>query len=312
MKRRLATWILLGAVCLMHAASAGHNFGVSFDVAVGGGYSSLGSLSSNLSSFSVSPAASYGLNAHVGANIFFCEYVGLGIGADVARYGGAVCLNGKQSWPNVTDTDGENYTHHLSIEGWKERVALTYVAPGASLLFAAPVGPIHLSAAVGAEYGFYLGGSYDGGGSLTHSGFYAPWNLTREDLPDHGFYTETRFHPKGKTIDCAPDLFVTARLGVLIPLIEHLDLTAHVMAKYGLLGQTAVGGHNSVGFRDDREGMADAHYFMTDYQSLLTTPIVSGDVHPLLIGAEIGLRYTIPFKPYQKKSRHKCMCWKGY
>lgn len=292
MKRRLATWVLLAAVCLMHAASAGHNFGVSFDVAAGGGY--------------------YGLNGHVGANIFFCEWVGIGIGADITRYYGTVTLNDQLSWQDVTDTDGENYTHLLAVEGWKERVALTYISPGASLLFAAPVGPVYLSGAVGAEYGFYLGGSYAGSGTLIHSGFYAPWNLTLSDLPDHGFYTETQFHPTGKTIDFAPDLFVTARLGVLIPLIEHLDLTAHVTAKYGLLGKTAVGGYNPVGFRDDRAGMADAHYFMSDYQSLLTTPVVSGNVHPLLVGAEIGVRYTIPFKSYQKKSRHKCMCWQGY
>lgn len=47
------------------------------------------------------------------------------------------------------------------------------------------------------------------------------------------------------------------------------------------------------------------HYFMPNYSTLTNSTLISGNLHPLLIGVEIGIRYHLPFT---KRTPKICRC----
>lgn len=306
---------LVGLLCFVSLMAQNPSRGISFDVQLGAGYSSLSYKVNPMDDLSASTVGSYGLNAHLGINCFFSDYVGLSLGADVARYGSSLRLSGKQRYADVTDTDGERYTHILDIYSWCEQQQQIYLAPQLLLLATAPVGTVRLSFAVGVEYGFCLGASYSAKGDLEHTGFYGPWNLTLHDVPLHGFYRGSNPKPSGKLPEMQ-QLSLVARAGVLIPVARNLDLSVHALFKYSVLGGSKLngaeanfgeaGGVSPIGFREEAKDVSpevyEAHAFMPEYASLLSSPLTKGAYVPLWVGVEVGIRYTIPF------SRRKYVC----
>lgn len=277
-----------------------------FEFALGGGYSSFGykvASEGALETLNANATGNYSLDAHLSMNIFFCDYFGIGLGADIDRFGGATHLQGDLLWHDVTDTDGELYDHHLHIHSWKEKQFATYLAPQLMFVGVIPAGNMKITLGAGAEYGILLGNiAYQGEGKLTHTGFYRPWNLTLHDVDAHGFYTSDSFKPNGKyEIQSGSLLALVARAGVAIPVHDNWDILVNAVFKYSVWTNITAGGANPIGFQDD----AVNHYFISDYSSLLTTPATQGTIAPWMVGLEVGIRYTFPFK---KKSHYSCIC----
>lgn len=279
-----------------------HSAGSSFELSVGAGYGTLGYGTQDAQTLSAKNVGSWSATAHVGYNYFFVEWVGIGIGVDYTRYGSVMQLDGTMQWNGVGDTDGEKYQHTLSLSPWKETQQVGYLEPSVAIKLSIPAGSIYVIGEVGGKYGLALHSEYTGSGTLTHTGYYKPWDLTLENIDAHGFYTTKDYHPKGALDKPDGKFSIYGKVGVLIPLIEHLDLMAQVYGQYALTG-SAVGGDIMPGYLHDMDGMEEAHYFMSDYSSWTKSPLVTGTIKPWVVGLEVGIRYTIP----HVKNKH-CVC----
>ncbi len=305
--------VLLALVPIFHLQAQNAIRGVSFDVGIAAGYSALGHAiaADAYPDLTASSSGDYGYSAHLGVNIFFTHIFGISLGCDFDRYGGAIRLAGQQTWDGVTDTDGELYKHTLAINSWRERQQQLYLSPQVLLLFAIPVNTVRVQIGVGAAYNCGIQASYSAKGDLVHTGFYAPWNLTLHDVDTHGFYHNDAFQPKGMLIDRGQYLSILAKVGVLIPVAHNLDLSLHFVGKYAVYANprttVTAGGKSPIGFREDATNISaealQAHAFMPSYSSLFKTPITTGTYHPLFVGLEIGIRYTIPFRRH-----YPCWC----
>ena len=311
--RKITVIIALFILLPLWAAETGryHSRGNAFEITVGGGYSSLGYKVNNVADQLASKTSgSYSLQVHIGYNWFFCEYAGLAVGADIQHYGQKATLNGLLTWSGVTDTDGEKYDHLLNLNNWTEQQNYWAVEIPVSFVFSFPVvqDKLYITAQVGGKYGIPLSAKYAGSGALTHSGYYAPWGLTLADKPNHGFYTEQGFTPKG-TLPKKNYWTVFAKVGVAIPLVEHLDLLVQGYFNYALTAIGQSGSNVALGFRNDRPGQEEAHYFMQNYTDLSNTSVITGSFKPWSAGLEIGIRYTIPTK---KTNKYPCRCLNNY
>lgn len=306
MRKILLIAVIALSLPVWAASDKTHSRGHSFEVTVGGGYSSLGyKPNTPVNGLTAETFGSYSAQAHIGYNWFFIEYMGIAVGVDAQHYGQSTFLNGIMTWNGVTDTDGERYEHRLGVNNWQEKADYWSIEVPVSVVFSIPVrDKMYITAQVGGKCGLPLSGTYAGSGSLTHSGYYAPWDLTLTDKPNHGFYTEDNFAPKG-TLQKKMYWSLFAKAGVAIPLIDRLDLLAQVYFNYALTNIADAGLNGTVGFRDDRPGQAAVHYFMTDYVNLQNTNVVSDPSKPWSAGLEIGIRYTIPTK---KNTNYPCHC----
>lgn len=318
--KKIGSWLALCCLPLMGwAQSPFSGKGVSFEAGFGFGYSSLGYKVAPTPELSPKVMGDGGYAAHIGVDFFFTRIFGLGIGADFSRYGGGIGLsNSVLHYPQITDTDGERYEHILNIYEWKERQKQLYVAPQVLFMWAVPFQKVSLDIEIGVEYAFCVGADYRAKGDLEHTGFYDKWGLTLHDVNSHGFYRTTDFKPSARLdgMTQRQQLSLVGRLGVLIPVASHWDLRLSVLAKYAVTGAPKafqmLNGENYLGPTDSQKageavgfyennpplqtGDLDPHYFMPAYQSLTTTELVKGHYAPLLVGLEIGIRYTLPFR----------------
>ncbi len=281
------------------------------EFSVGGGWSSLGyKLNTNAQPMlTAKQPGSYGLTAHVGYGLMFNEYVGLGIGADISRYGSDTKLLGALQWKGVSDTEGEIYDHVTDIHGkWKDNQQMYAVEIPLTFYFRAPFGggDVAFSGEVGAKIAIPVWSNATYGGSLTHTAFYDPWLLTLKNVQGHGFYDSEMngsytFNPR-----MTAAAFVKLGVEMALDDRERVWFLAHVYGNYHFmpafdLTENPVG----LGFCNDTDNPAlrDAHYFMNDYNGILATDMLSGKPNPLSIGIEIGIRIKIPHHP-----KEPCHC----
>lgn len=267
------------------------------EVSGGGGWSTLGyGLTSPQASLKASQGGSFGYTAHVGYALFFNRYIGIGLGADISRYGANARLEGEYVWQGVTDTDGERYDHRTQLTGWQDKQEITFLEIPLALYITIPTSSrMAVSMEVGARYGLPISSASRFGGTLTHYGTYDPWGvLTLRNMPNHGFYTETKF-AGNNTLQTNSVISAFLKAGIQVRLSKHTALIAHLYANYGITNAiTAANERGEIGWRNDRAGMERAHYFMQPYTSILDTELASESTHNIGIGAEIGLRFRIP------------------
>lgn len=297
--------ILLLALCSIAQAQRPTGRTSVIEIAAGVGWSSLGyNLTSPQQSLIARQGGSYGYNAHFGYALFFNPYVGIGLGADISRYGATAQLDGERIWEGVTDTDGERYDHHLLLSAWRDQQEVTYIEVPLALYLTIPTqSRANISFALGARYGIPISTGSSFSGTTTHYGTYDPWGiLTLRDMPNHGFYTERNFSG-ANSLPVRHVISAFIKVGTDIRLTDHVALTAHIYANYGITNALDNQEQRTeLGWQNDRNGMQRAHYFMAPYSSILNTNLVSDSSHPISIGAEIGLRFRIPHThPYDCK-----------
>lgn len=307
MKRLRLVW---AGAALLTAATLSARTSSFFELSAGGGWSSMGYQMENASQpgLSARQNGSYGFNAHVGYGFQFNRFIGVGIGADLSRYGSKATLSGNAVWQGVTDTDGELYNHTTIVSEWKDEQELYMVEVPLALYLRFPVATdVRLFAEVGAKLGLPImsKGSYSG--NLQHSGFYEPWVLTLSDVPSHGFYSSTM----QSNYDLRTNKMTVAgfvKVGVETP-VDQQRLVWFFGAIYGTMHfmpavtsdhTLPLGWHNDT---DNADQLA-AHAFMNDYYPVYMTDITRANVNPLAVGAEIGIRFR--FSHFQQ--HRGCMC----
>ena len=302
----LAVWLLSGLVYITaHTTSE-------VELAIGGGWSMLGySFRSPYEDFYATQAGSWSMTAHVGYSLLLSDYVGLGVGLGVGRIGGNAALSGTLRWNNVVDTDGEHYNHLTTVRGWHEQHMLWYLLPEASLRLRLPLSAsLAMTAALGAQYGLPISASARYNGITTHTGEYPQWGMTLYDVDDHGFYT-AESHAMLPPLKTQPTWDIFARAGVQMMLTRHTALTAQVFVTYALTDALIFSQNTMpIGFANDRPDMRDAHYFMSEYTSVLSGELLANpSTHPLAVGAELGLRWLFPHTSHR---RYPCRCLDRY
>ena len=307
MKRLRLVWIV--AVLLTSVTLFGRTTSF-FDLSVGGGWSSLGYRMDNTlqPGLSAQQKGSYGFNAHIGYGIQFNRYIGVTIGADLARYGSKATLRGNAFWQGVTDTDGELYDHITAVSNWKDAQELYMVEVPLAIYLRFPVSPdVRLFAEVGAKLCLPVmsKGMYEG--NLQHTGFYEPWMLTLSEVPSHGFYSSTM---KSDYTLLTNKMTVAGfvKLGVEVPVDElrHVWFFGAICGTMHFTPAVNTDHTTPLGWRNDTynaEQLA-AHAFMNDYNPIYVTDITRGNVNPLALGVEIGFRFR--FTHYSQHKR--CMC----
>ena len=288
-------------------------FGLSsfYELSVGGGWSSLGygRNSQTLSTLTLRQSGSYGITAHVGLGLQFNKYIGVGIGADFSRYGAAAQISGENTWPGVRDTDGETYDHIVTVNKWTDNQEIYMIEIPLSLYLRFPVAQnVRLYGQIGAKACLPMLSKAKFSGSLTHQGFYEPWMLTLYDVPNHGFYSSSM---EGK-YNLQTNKFTVAafiKFGIEAP-VDELRNVWLFAAAYGtmhFMPAMVLPKEGTIGWRNDVQGdaMRQAHYFMSDYTSVLNTDLVAGKAWPLAAGLEIGIRFRIP---HHKRYNRFCRC----
>lgn len=278
-----------------------------FEISAGGGWSSLGyTLSTTSDMLNARQSGAYSYTVHLGYGLFFSSNVGLGVGVDYTSFAASAALDGNMVWEGVTDTDGERYDHYTLIDGWRDQQRVGYIEIPLTLYLLFPTeSAVCFSGEIGVKYGLPINSSGYYSGSLTHYGEYFPWGLRLENMPNHGFYTESNFKGNNKlTFNSEVSLFLKA--GVQVRLTDKLHFIAHIYGQYGVLNAIKQNDADKIdlGFRNDRQGMETAHYFMQPYSGILNTTLCSDSSRPWTIGAEIGLRLFIPHL-----HRYPCKCY---
>lgn len=251
----------------------------------------------------ISERGSYAYGVHLGYALQFHPHVGLGIGVDLSRYGSATQISGDRHWTNVTDTEGERYNHRMHIYSLNDKMQQLYVNIPLSLRLIFPLQRVSLEGQIGAKAGMAVKSSADFQGDVAHFGLYPQWgDLEIGQVPNHGFY---RTEDIAGTYEWSNSwqVFVFAKFGVLIPLTQTLQLTAHIGADYGLLATEAGIGNDDLGCNNNHDA---AHGFMPAYKGIVATNLTNGTMHPLSLTGEIGLRVVLE---HRKKYPCKCRLW---
>lgn len=252
-------------------------------------------------SVAVTERGSYAYGVHVGYALQFHRNVGLGIGVDLARYGSSTRITGDRYWDNVIDSEGELYNHRMHIYSIDDRMQQLYVNIPVALRFIIPMGKSAFEAQVGAKVGLPMSASAKYEGDVEHYGFYPQWgDMEFSQVPNHGFYRDQTI-AGSYALPKPLQAFAFVKAGVVVPLTYRLQLSAHVGVDYGLLTANARTGEAELGANNNGD---NAHSFMPAYAGIMSTTMTSGNLHPMSLTGEIGLRVVI-----EHTQKYPCRCY---
>jgi len=278
------------------------------EISGGGGWSTMtynltGNTSTTQTSFSI--PGSYNFTVHAAYGFFFNRYVGLGLGVDLSRYGGAAAISGNMRWNDVTDSDGEKYNHLLTINRWQDKQEIYYLEVPLTLYIAFPLAHhLDFSAEIGVKYAYPFLSKAVYAGEVEHQGEYPQWGMTIKDMPNHGFETK---HLEGTGSFIPQQNFIAfAKVGVEFPIAKRIAFFTHVYATCGFKkALKAEAEEHELGFREDTDAAAALMPFMSTYTPLINTQMAKGSFLPVSVGLEVGLRF---FFPHTQRSHHPCRC----
>jgi len=220
--------------------------------------------------------------AHIGYAYYFIPHFGIGIGADIHRYGGGIRRTYSETQYGVYDTDGEICDITTTYTNWTDRQALYYIELPLSINIRIPVEPIEILINIGAKYNLSIGGRQWAEGQVSYVGYYDKWHLTLENIAPHDFYT-TRDGEEATALRAGHSAALFGRIDVAIPIDKHWSVIAGVYGQYML--------QNIAGSEASKES----------WKVLERT---DGTAHPMAAGVELGVRYMIKHK---KHNRCKCL-----
>lgn len=270
-----------------------------FELSVGGGWSNMLYATSHMpEKMNFRQNGDYAYMAHFAYGYRFNPYIGLGIGAELSRYGGGAELSGTLRWDGVQDTHGETYNHRTIVHRLRDVQEVTYVEVPLALHLFVPMGKAELQFQLGAKYGLPLWERNTWEGDITHEGDYPQWNMTLYDVAGHGFYREKNMQGEG-ALKTKGEVVAFAKVGFSTELSRKVRFFMNVYVNYGLMSAFELPKGDKrieLGVQNDRPGQSQTHYFMQPYKGLMQTNIVGDKVNPIQAGAELGFRFVIPHK----------------
>ena len=249
---------------------------------------------------------------------YFHENVGFMVGLMAEQVTSYSVLNGTKIWSSNGDSDnGEEYSHIVTMNNWKERQTSFLLGLPIGFQFQYPImrmpkvthrnNQLRIYADVAAKVNYLVGQKYNlVSGSISHVGEYAKWGLTLDEQIgiDRDYYTETIGQSKGwmtnKQNLSIKNISVDGMLdfGFMIPLKEHLDLMVGLYANY-TFNNLRDGNGKEIGWRNDEETGYRQHTFMETYEGVIATDFVAA-VRPWDVGVKVGISWNTPAKKPKK------------
>ena len=236
---------------------------------------------------------------------YFLPWLGLGTGVHLSYYTSQANLTDQMTWAGQTDSEGDEYTHRVDFDNWRERQHDIMLEIPLALSFKVKPNKGGFYFNVGAKAGIPIYASYiHNRGDLIHSGYYPKWDVVLEQLPGR-FETEPllradegSIYNKVRKINAA----AFAELGALIQLDPQTDLTLGVYANYYINNHSAVktADATDLGFRNP-EYHTD---FMNPYEGLVGTKHI-GAMHPWSVGLKIGIQAHLRTKAEKQAAKAK-------
>ncbi len=249
---------------------------------------------------------------------YFHENWGFMVGLQAEQLTSYSVLNGTKTWTSNGDSDGgEEYSHTVTMNDWKERQTSFLLGLPIGIQLQYPIArmksvshrnnQLRIYADLGAKVNYLLGQKYNlVSGSISHSGEYKKWGLTIDEEmgTDRDYYTETIGTSKGWMTDkknlSLANISVDGMFdfGFMIPLMEHLDLMVGIYANYTFnnLRQDKT---KEIGWRNDNESGYRQHSFMESYDGVIATDYVSA-VRPWDVGVKVGISWNTPNRKPKK------------
>ncbi len=226
---------------------------------------------------------------------FFTPEWGIGAGIDLANYTATGTSNTLLTWPGVSDSDGETYTHRAQLNDWKERQNLLSVGIPITAQYQHwwkkngkdGDDKIGIFAEAGVKVGFPFASTYAvKSGSVNHTGWYERWGLELDHL--HEFSEQQSASESGK-FTTNPTVAATASVGALFPLKKNLDLMVGLYFNYSI-NSCHKASSDALGFYT--EGASPDYYsgFMNQYKGLPNSTQIEA-MRPYAVGVKVGLHW---------------------
>lgn len=280
MKRILLIGSILLAACIARASEPQHYMDIHAGAGIGSwGYTLNGGTSQIGNSYS----------AGVGYTWFFLPTVGLQTGLRATRISSYATLTGTLDYGSLTDYQGEQYIHRVTLADWREQQQAWLLEVPVGLrfkYFAHDDSRAGLHAAVGVSLSVPVYATGHTTGSVTHKGYYDCWQLTLHDLPGR-FMTETIDQQSDIQSRLSPvNAMMYAEIGTTIRLGVRTQLIIAAYAQYSLTDFSAVkpADRTPLGFANADNG----YTFMPEYQGLFGTVKV-GSLTPWTAGLKLAL-----------------------
>ena len=282
---------------------------------VGAGYSSLGHTIKDLND----ARNAGGGNGLLQFNYvyYFHENWGFMVGLEFEHMMSNTILNGTKTWTdNKGDSEKQNYSHTVKMNNWKERQVSYMLGLPIGIQMQFPIArmkkvshrnnQLRLYADLGAKVNYLVANKFHlVSGSISHIGEYANYGLVLDESIgiDRDYYTEevgTGIWTTDKKNLSLSNISVDGMvdLGLMIPLLEHLDLMVGVYANYTFNNLRNEQG-KEIGWRNDQEQGYRQHTFMETYDGIYATNSVSS-VRPWDVGVKVGISWNTPARKPKK------------
>jgi len=306
------------------AKRKGHNF----QILLGAGYGSLG--------YKLGDAGK--VNGGFSGNIqlrylyYFTDNWGIGLGLGFSNYMSKGILNSTLLYYNAgdvkmpqTDSEGEAYGHAVRTNDWTEQQKAYMVDIPVMIQCTYPIksvvmknGPLKIYADLGANIGLSVAASRQiKSGSIDHMGWYKPWHLDLENIPNHDFYTEQAeaFGTDKQKLELKmPAVGLMADFGFAIPVADKVDLMIGAFANYTV--NNVCKNEYQIGWKQNTYSGDLAyrnHEFMENYQGLIgaqyptTGAELASKVHPWQAGIRVGINihYVKKEKPLEPEITYR-------
>lgn len=287
--------------------------------AIGGAYTDLGYALRDSDGQSVGKEHGYAGGAvSLQYAYFFTENWGVGAGVGFSHYTSFGTMDHSKRFAGQTDSDGESYTHIATTKGWKERQSAYMVDVPVEVLFHYPIRPTWgLYGGVGVKTGLILASDWRvKSGAVEHSGEYAQWGMTLNEVTSHDFYTEqaSAFPASMSQNRLAlqlPAIGVMADFGFSIRLTEQVNLLVGAFFNY-TCNNVRPSANTEMGWQQTGYSGAEAyrnHSFMNTYAGEISSEYAQY-VRPWEAGLKVGIdwRHKKKEKPIEKHYSRVQVC----
>lgn len=253
---------------------------------------------------------------------YFHENVGVMVGLQFEHMNSNAILNGTKRWVSQGDSDvpdgsanGEDYTHVVKMNDWKETQVAYMLGLPIGLQFQFPIArmpkvthrnnQLRMYADLGVKVNYLVAQKYQlKSGSISHYGEYNQWGLVLDHgLEDRDFYTETIGEDYETTKHDLSLSNISADgmidLGVMIPVREDLDVMVGLYANY-TFNNLRSGDGKDLGWRNDAATEKyRKHTFMEAYDGIMASNEIKA-VRPWDVGVKVGISWHQAPKPIKK------------
>lgn len=240
---------------------------------------------------------------------YFTDNWGIGLGVGFSNYMSKGILNTTLLYYNPaavkmpqTDTDGELYGHQVRTNDWTEKQNAYMVDIPVMVQCTYPLrnvamknGALKIYADLGVDLGLCVAANRRlASGSIDHMGWYKPWHLELENIPNHDFYTEQvdAFGTDKQKLELKmPAVGLMADFGFAIPVAKNLDVLVGAFMNYTLNNVCA--STHDLGWKQSSYSGDMAyrnHEFMQEYQGLVGCQFAQA-VRPWQAGVRVGINF---------------------